>query len=635
MQTQIEQITNAIKDIRNTIAEEGGQISESTVLENYPDAIKSIPKVTHNMQQQIFIFYCYAKNVSEALKKSTPTITWNDDKGYIVSGEDEYNWNRDVELLKKEMSSGEERRLFVRILILRYEDNIENIDWPIPMPIEGIQGPQGKSGRDGKDGIVAGMRQFLAAPIFKIVSKNQVETELKDTIDVEYDHDQIAQYNIPYPEYIKIDGNLINETVTERSNGWGLNFNFENSANQKDYAVLKRIVSYGNLNDMATSVSDPVLLSGDRVIDQTIWYITDSNSSLAPEFSKETWSETVPTNFYNENNTYDYLWMCVETKYSSGSTVYTDPVCILKKPNSIVSTTNLYGVSSNVSSEPSAWLPFNKVPENYDVLWQRTTTNFKWSDSNVECRPIAIKGAPGVSPITVLASVDSSDLESWTLAHTTIDLQSAIIVNKETYVWNGTTDPSNITSNYVSVSDENNTYYWINLGKWAADSFPDWNVNNPESTGYIANRTHYFTRNQQHYTERITSDDGYRFYLYCSRPDNIDNAFNFRVNDVYADWFTIDNTVDDPNWIVAYLNDDPERTVQINRNVNEWFEVECLVRGGNADYTEEYTGKEITLSIKWDVLKKLDPMFVPQMIEITYDELCVLRNESQLIPGMQ
>ena len=125
MQTQIEQITNAIKDIRDTIAEEGGQISESTVLENYPDAIKSIPKVIHNMQQQIFIFYCYAKNVSDALSKSIPTITWNDDQGYVVSGEDENNWNRDVELLKKEMSSDEERRLFVRILILRYGDNIE------------------------------------------------------------------------------------------------------------------------------------------------------------------------------------------------------------------------------------------------------------------------------------------------------------------------------------------------------------------------------------------------------------------------------------------------------------------------------------------------------------------------------
>ena len=618
MQTQIDQITNAIKDIRDTIAEEGGQISESTVLENYPDAIKSIPKVTHNMQQQIFIFYCYAKNVSDALLKKNPTITWNDDQGYIVSGEDKNNWNRNVELLEKKMSSGEEPRLFVRILILKYGDNIENIDWPIPMPIEGIQGPQGKSGRDGKDGIVAGMRQFLATPIFKIVSKNQVETELEDTIVVDYDHSKIAQYNIPKPEYIEINGNLINGTVTERSEGWGLNFRFENPVNQKDYAVLKRIVSYGNLDDIETNVTDPILLSGEGVVGWTEWY-TSINYSDTPN-ENTTWSKNeIPSDFYNvTTNGSKYLWNYTEIKYDSGRIVKTDPVLIMKTPKAIKSITLEYGVSTSVFNEPENWS--DEYPENFVVLWKKETTTFNIGGSQNVISPIAIKGNPGVN---ILAPVMPQDIVTWT-THNMSNMDSpdywyknGIVVGTDLYIWIGSDDSATWL--------ENNDLYTVDDYKWIIikDAFviqvkADLHESDPTKPSYVKGAP----------VKRSTSSNPGLSYI-CGNMWLFDCTLGSELRKVTFTYKSVEITITDENPKVYF---DKELYFVLHNNYiaihnGDWIEFD------GENYQPVYTLKEI----EWRLVEMLPTR---NIIDLTTNDeyyssfkLWLLKETGQLIPG--
>lgn len=162
--------------------------------------------------------------------------------------------------------------MFVPIKCKQNSDD-DDFEWPTPIQIQGKQGEKGDTGRDGRDGVIAGMVQYLAAHLFKVVKRIDAKDALRDVPNLEYDYVRAKNKGQPEPEFLydpgmkDENGNItsyINSSVNGSNNNWGLSYTMP-TEEPGEYVVLKCVASYNSLNT-AVTVTDPIMLSGEGVI---------------------------------------------------------------------------------------------------------------------------------------------------------------------------------------------------------------------------------------------------------------------------------------------------------------------------------------------------------------------------------
>lgn len=492
MKQYIDEINNNLKNIRTAIKDQGADIDENTPLDEYAEKIESIEKTKVTVGHTIIPFYCYADNYFDASEnKAKPEITWNSDTGEWDVKDNENGWTRDVPN-SPPPEKDSEPLLYAMFVPIKYEQNSNDDDfkWPTPIQIQGKQGEKGDTGRDGRDGVIAGMVQYLAAHLFKVVKRIDAKDALLDVPNLEYDYVRAKNKGQPEPEFLydpdmkDENGNItsyINSSVNGSNNNWGLSYTMP-TEDPGEYVVLKCVASYNSLNTNVT-VTDPIMLSGEGVISWTEYYsVTPVN--IEPD-EETAWVENaIPDEFYTSGP--HYLWNVTKIDYDSDRTVVTQPIMIMSSPNAIYTIECMYGQSLNVLTEPNDW--YADKPDDFIVLWKKETTKFTNSDPRTTVTPIAVKGSPGVD---ILAQVDEDKIIQWTIDNMqSFDsdeyyLKKGIVVNNDLYIWNGSRKP-NWTNNRLYV---NSKYYWIII----QDAFvtkvqADWTENNDSMPGYIKNK---------------------------------------------------------------------------------------------------------------------------------------------------
>lgn len=153
--------------------------------------------------------------------------------------------------------------------------------------MQGKKGEKGEEGNDGRDGVIAGMIQYLAAHLFKIVLRDEVADELTKPV-LTYDYRQISNEanRHPKPDFLQIkntNGEFENipEKSTSSNNTWGLNYELP-SENPENYAVLKCVANYNSLSEDVV-VTDPIMLSGEGVDGWIEHYCITNNNTLPGE----------------------------------------------------------------------------------------------------------------------------------------------------------------------------------------------------------------------------------------------------------------------------------------------------------------------------------------------------------------
>ncbi len=491
----INELTKSIDNIKQSInnkytsQNEDAPIGDNTLLEDYASAIDNIPTETVDISQQIFVFYCWATNETDAKSKTKPTITWNSsaNKWSIECKLGGWNTSADEEELDPNQPNVEK---YLYAWFVSVNTNSDNTGLPEPDPVRltGKTGAKGEDGSDGRDGVIAGMVQYLAAHLFKIVRREEdVTTELTNKPELIYDYTQILSEanRHPKPDFLQIKNSLdqyVNISSTVNTPGtWGLNYELP-SDNPENYAVLKCVANYNSLSRDVV-VTDPIMLSGEGVVGWIEHYCITNNNTLPGDDA--TWTNNeIPNEFYDLGK--HYLWNKTEIKYDSGRTVTTTPVMIMSSPNAVDTIECLYGQSSNISTEPDDWN--ENIPDDFIVLWKKETTNFTIGNSKVTITPIAVKGNPGVD---ILAQVDKQDVKIWTPANMAgfnseeYYLKKGIVVGKDLYIWNGSVEPD-WADEYENVND---TYYWIIIqDAFATKVQADWNEDDDTMPGYIKNR---------------------------------------------------------------------------------------------------------------------------------------------------
>ena len=369
-------------------------------------------------------------------------------------------------------------------------------------------------------------------------------------------------------------------------------------------------------------------MSGEGVVSWTEWYYVSDTIDI-PDTSpsiENGWSENqIPDSFYEDSGLF-YLWNRTQVNYDSGREILTDPILIMSSPKSINNIECLYGQSISIQTPPTKWS--NDIPDDFIVLWKQETTNFTVGESKTIITPIAVKGNPGVD---ILGNISLSTIDTWTSTNMS-DLDSAeywfkkaIVVGKDLYIWIGSQNPSWL--NQEDVYQTSTELCWIIIkDAFTTNVYADWLENDSTKLGYVKNRTHYEgdivktynlnlqSRNLKHYAtiEHNVGEPHIDFEIVNFEIDNSD------IND-FGEFEKVTNKI----WRINGTS----ISLEIINNS------ELYLYHNDLHELEEYI--PISITIKYNVLKKLDPKFVPQMIEITYDELFELRNSKQLIPGMQ
>lgn len=489
----INELTKSIDNIKQSInnkytsQNEDAPIGDDTLLKDYASAIDNILTETVDISQQIFVFYCWATNETDARSKTKPTITWNNstNKWSIECTLGGWGTSADEEELDPNQPNAE-KYLYAMFVSVNTDTNSSNITWPDPIRLTGKTGAKGEDGSDGRDGVIAGMVQYLAAHLFKIVRREDVTTELTNKPELIYDYTQILSEANRHPksDFLQIKNSLdqyVNISSTVNTPGtWGLSYELP-SDNPENYAVLKCIANYNSLSRDVV-VTDPIMLSGEGVVGWIEHYCITNNNTLPGDDA--TWTNNeIPNEFYDLGK--HYLWNKTEIKYDSGRTVTTSPVMIMSSPNAIGTIECLYGQSSNISTEPDEWN--ENIPNDFIVLWKKETTNFTIGNSKVTITPIAVKGNPGVD---ILAQVEEEHVDRWTHDYmVNFDsaeyyLKKGIIVGKDLYIWNGPVRPD-WTNKIFNTTD----YYWIIIeDAFATKVQADWNEDDDTMPGYIKNR---------------------------------------------------------------------------------------------------------------------------------------------------
>ena len=75
MQDKIKQINDSLKEIRTAISNQGVVIPDDTPLSEYASRISEISRPTITIGQQVFVFYCNAKDNEELERKNRPSVS--------------------------------------------------------------------------------------------------------------------------------------------------------------------------------------------------------------------------------------------------------------------------------------------------------------------------------------------------------------------------------------------------------------------------------------------------------------------------------------------------------------------------------------------------------------------------------
>ena len=608
MQDKIKQINDGLKEIRTAISNQGVVIPDDTPLSEYASRINEISRPTITIGQQVFVFYCNARDNDELEMKIKPSVSWNNefnawDVTEVIGG-----WTRAVP------NPETDKYLYGLIISVTpgQSTSDEGFSWPRPIPIQGRNGEPGEKGDTGRDGVLVGATSYHTTLVYhKLEESETVDSVQISKDDIEYHVDSNAPFG---PESIKVN----DELIVNPESYWTtvLDPSSLTVCAIITYSVMSKASEYiGKIN----AVSEPFVLFGEQVKEQIVEYAINNDRDTTPS----EWEET-PGILTADNQ---YLWSRITTVYATGDNKVSDPIVIAQYPKSIVSVDVKYGLSPDINTVPDDWKNTFNQYENYTILWSKEITSYSDGTSNEIIKPIAFKGDPGISPIKILATIPSSELESWTLSHTNIENQSAIIVDKKTYVWHGTTNPSVWTNNYHSVEGTGVTYYWADLGQWFSTEIPDWNVNDPEESGYIANRTHYEENFSKIYSGTIDLKNGTYSYTYFIPEGYGVNKVTITMEDLNL--YDVSLLGANSGHYIASTFDDPTNgpaSCRLSHNPGR-FVISCD-RGITVPLNFE-------LTVNYYKLVTLDPKFVPQMIEIAYADLKALKDQSQLIPGMQ
>lgn len=608
MQDKIKQINDGLKKIRTAISNKGVVIPEDTPLSEYASRINEISRPTITIGQQVFVFYCNAEDNDELEMKIKPSVSWNNEFSAWDVTETIGGWTQSVP------NPETDKYLYGLIISVTPGQSTSNegFSWPRPIPIQGRNGEPGEKGDAGRDGVLVGATSYHTTLVYhKLTESETVDSVQISKDDIEYHVDSNAPFG---PESIKIN----DELIINPESYWTtvLDPSSLTVCAIITYSVISKASEYVGKID---AVSEPFVLFGEQVKEQIVEYAINNDRNTIPL----EWEET-PGILTADNQ---YLWSRITTVYAVRDNKVSDPIIIAQYPKSIVGVDVKYGVSPDINTVPVDWESTFNQYENYTILWSKEITSYSDGTSNEVIKPIAFKGDPGISPIKILATIPSAELESWTLSHTDIENQSVIIVDKKTYVWHGTTNPSVWTNNYHSVEGTGVTYYWVDLGQWFSTEIPDWNVNNPEESGYIANRTHYEEYFSKIYSGTIDLENRTYSYIYTI-PEGYDvNEVTITMEDLNL----YDVSLPDArsgHYIANSFNDPTNGPVSWHLTHNPGkFIISC-----NKSITVPLN---FELTVNYYKLVTLDPKFVPQIIEITYADLKALKDQSQLIPGMQ
>ena len=615
MQDKIKQINDSLKEIRTAISNQGVVIPDDTPLSEYASRISEISRPTITIGQQVFVFYCNAKDNEELERKNRPSVSWNNEFNAWDVTETIGGWTQAVP------NPETDKYLYGLIVSVTpgQSTSDEGFSWPRPIPIQGKNGEPGEKGDTGRDGVLVGATSYHTTLVYHKIT----ESETVDSVQISKDNIQYhVDSNDPFgPESIKVN----DELIINPESYWTtvLDPSSLTVCAIITYSVMSKASEYIGKID---AVSEPFVLFGEQVKEQIVEYAINNNRDTVPS----EW-ESTPGILTTDNQ---YLWSRITTVYAVGDTKVSDPVIISQYPKSIVSIDVKYGVSSDINTVPDDWESTYDQYENYTILWSKEITYYSDGTSSDVIKPTGFKGDPGISPITVLATMALDEVYTWTLAHTDIEMQSAIIVDGQTYVWNGTNNPSTFTDNYYIVTDGSTTYYWINLGQWFSTK-SDWNVHSENELGHIANRTHYNNYVTLSGTYTIEEKNEFLAHIVVPLPEaSINESVTTTLLNVNSDWC---NFVEKTTSQLKYSFDEYVVTIDTSPVVqNEYlsFFVYCKDDNGSSIPSKIF-GKELSCTFQLNYFKSLDPKFVSQMIDVNYDYLKWLKDNNRLIPGMQ
>ncbi len=594
-QNLLNEISDGLKGIRDAINNSSNvTIPEDTPLQDYKDYIEKISQTRVDIGKQIFVFYTWAKTTEEAEGYAKPSIHWNSETndGWTVQETNDWKLN---EIPDNSNVSGSEPAdtyyTFVMFVSLSIEDSTgDDFDWPTPVQISGSKGEKGDTGLPGRDGVVAGMVLYKTVNLY-INSSDKPEIEQGN---ITFDKENQDIYEI-FANDLKINGIRVKDEVEEDdvSGQW---YSKYPSATYEDMIWMIK-VSFKSDNDNTTPEKSPILLTQPVLVADSIMNVT-AKYSYSNEGSN--WFDTplVP----DIDNQTCYVKYIITTKY--GTTFETTPGVYSKFPKSISNVTYEYGTSVSTAIIPNIWS--TTYPDmTSDVIWIQRTEEFSNDDIQTVQYPIGLRGPSGIQ---FIASVESeNDLSSISPIYDNNYIgKLGVRVGQNVYVWYGTEDP-----NLTGIVKKGNCY-WLNVGPLSP--IPDWNVKEGES-GYVKNRTHYvqlLTETKELYSGSL------------SIPGNTKG-------------FVASITVDGQSYTTDYID------VESGRTGSYYFtgwDSDYIYVDFESKYIEpmgDNVGMSLYVYVTFDIwdYHKLDPKFVPQMIEISYADLKNLRDTNQLIPGMQ
>ena len=616
MKNTIERIQDSIDDIKTAINTkylsngEEAPIEDDTLLEEYALAIDNIKTETIDISQQIFVFYCWATNETDAKSKILPTITWNSitNKWSLECTPGEWSTSADEEELDPAIQTDAEKYLYAMFVSVNTDTNSSNISWPDPVRLTGKTGEKGEDGSEGRDGVVAGLT------LHNIVNLYTVSDHVPNCTNIQYIKQDPTKFELFATDLI-INSMRVLSSVSEDDDD-GQWYSAYPSSNHTDKIWMIQ-VSFKSDNDN-TEGKSPILLTQPVLVADAITNITAKYSYSNDTSDLNLWSD-VPLSPTLQDKTC-YVVYIISTKY--GEIEQTKPGVYSQFPKSISDVTYEYGTSVSTAIIPNIWS--TTYPDmTSDVIWIRRTEEF--SDGKIQTvqYPIGLRGPSGIQ---FIASVESeNDLSSISPIYDNNYIgKLGVRVGQNIYVWYGTEDP-----NLTGIVKKGNCY-WLNIGPLSP--IPDWNADETED-GYIKNRTHYDDLKTVTYSCQFerTSDDDSNWKYEIPNFSKFGNIIDVTTEGIFS---TIDLIEEfDHNWFISGWDSfGNQLTMSINSNE--------ITLSYNYDYSE---GGSLSLDylptgyvqISFENFKQLDPKFVPQMIEITYADLKNLRDTNQLIPGMQ
>lgn len=577
----IDKIEQNLANIRSAVNETKGEtvLTDASLLSDYADAIRQLGAQIASTNQQLIVLYTYAANDEEAALKTIPAVSWpkssinedGEEEGgkIIINILDENGWVPSSPI----KPVGENSRLYIRFASIFYgESEIQEKNLGIPILLEGKDGDQGPQGDPGTDAVVIGLTQFRTMTLYN------TQANKPDVPVFKFDTNQFAINNGDLIDYLYYVTNSGKKYIKEEDSEWKLSIPAETYAWEVS-------ISFKSSHEAVDILSGP-LYNIPAISETKIEYCLSATETVGNE-----WMEIRPA----ISNEYPYLFCRIKTKYTTGYEFYSTPILLEEMPIVILNIETLYGVSSDVSIKPVEWSPIAAFGP---VIWKKETTTYNRnigenSNVNVTIAPISVQGPAGIQIIGKIDSV--SELPTSLTYDSSYIGRIGVIVQSDTYIWYGSEDP-NLECEKIG------DYYWLNIGP-LGNAGIDWNASEGED-GFIKNRTHYAKDEQK--TIIVPTGEG-------------DQTFTLPANAR-----TISVWLGTKNWIFIY-----PREVRVNTT-------ECeikLLEHVNNTYTFSVAGitEDLKINYRSEELTTLDPKFCSGVYEVTYAQLCELRNNYRLV----